>query len=149
MSLKVLASIFVKRNFYAFLTYRRIQGNTILWMALGASWSIFYFLALCLLAESLERSASVQQDSEKVDKAGVKSARSSIDGQGFALVVDTEVTSYLMMGALSPGLKRHSVSLFEGTSFFLAFNTSSQCSVSCPTFPFSSSQGWINPPRAG
>ena len=33
---------------------------------------------------------------------------------GIALVVDTEVTSYLMMGALSPGLKRHSVSLFEG-----------------------------------
>ena len=29
-----------------------------------------------------------------------------------ALVV--QVTSYLMMGALSPGLKRHSVTLFEG-----------------------------------
>lgn len=25
-----------------------------------------------------------------------------------------QVTSYLMMGALSPGLKRHSVTLFEG-----------------------------------
>ena len=35
-------------------------------------------------------------------------------GQGVALVVDAEVTSYLMMGALSPGLKRHSVTLFEG-----------------------------------
>ncbi|KAK9917406.1 hypothetical protein WJX75_004000 [Coccomyxa subellipsoidea] len=35
-------------------------------------------------------------------------------GQGIALVVDAEVTSYLMMGALSPGLKRHSVTLFEG-----------------------------------
>ncbi|CAL8463740.1 g3274 [Coccomyxa elongata] len=34
-------------------------------------------------------------------------------GQGIALVVDAEVTSYLMMGALSPGLKRHSVTLFE------------------------------------
>ncbi len=27
-----------------------------------------------------------------------------------------QVTSYLMMGALSPGLKRHSVTLFEGES---------------------------------
>lgn len=38
------------------------------------------------------------------------------DGQGIALVVDAEVTSYLMMGALSPSLKRHSVTLFEGVS---------------------------------
>lgn len=30
-----------------------------------------------------------------------------------AVVVDAEATSYLMMGALSPGLKRHSVTLFE------------------------------------
>ena len=37
-------------------------------------------------------------------------------GQGIALVVDKEVTSYLMMGALSPGLKRHAVTLFEGQS---------------------------------
>lgn len=35
-------------------------------------------------------------------------------GSGIALVVDSEVTGYLMMGALSPGLKRHSVTLFEG-----------------------------------
>lgn len=35
-------------------------------------------------------------------------------GQATALVVDAQVTSYLMMGALSPGLKRHSVTLFEG-----------------------------------
>ena len=37
-------------------------------------------------------------------------------GQATALVVDAEVTSILMMGALSPGLKRHSVTLFEGRS---------------------------------
>lgn len=37
-------------------------------------------------------------------------------GQATALVVDAEVTSILMMGALSPGLKRHSVTLFEGSS---------------------------------
>lgn len=41
-------------------------------------------------------------------------------GQGVALVVDAEVTSYLMMGALSPGLKRHSVTLFEGEQPFLS-----------------------------
>ena len=33
-----------------------------------------------------------------------------------AVVVDAEVTGLLMMGALSPGLKRHSVSLFEGAA---------------------------------
>eukprot|EP00878_Enallax_costatus_P018277 GHUV01019234.1.p1 GENE.GHUV01019234.1~~GHUV01019234.1.p1 ORF type:complete len:436 (+),score=146.98 GHUV01019234.1:202-1509(+) len=38
-----------------------------------------------------------------------------VDGAGaVAVVVDSEATSYLMMGALSPGLKRHSVTLFEG-----------------------------------
>ena len=45
-------------------------------------------------------------------------------GQATALVVDAEVTSYLMMGALSPGLKRHSVTLFEGMSL---------CRTSCST----------------
>ncbi|KAG2449449.1 hypothetical protein HYH02_005596 [Chlamydomonas schloesseri] len=35
-------------------------------------------------------------------------------GGGVAVVVDAEATGYLMMGALSPGLKRHSVTLFEG-----------------------------------
>lgn len=35
-------------------------------------------------------------------------------GAGIALVVDSEVTGYLMMGALSPALKKHSVTLFEG-----------------------------------
>lgn len=33
--------------------------------------------------------------------------------RGTAIVVDSEVVSCLMMGALSPGLKRHSVTLFE------------------------------------
>ncbi|GAX73682.1 hypothetical protein CEUSTIGMA_g1133.t1 [Chlamydomonas eustigma] len=35
-------------------------------------------------------------------------------GRAVALLLDAEATSYLMMGALSPGLKRHSVTLFEG-----------------------------------
>ncbi|KAG1655890.1 hypothetical protein FOA52_006088 [Chlamydomonas sp. UWO 241] len=34
-------------------------------------------------------------------------------GRAVALLLDAEATSYLMMGALSPGLKRHSVTLFE------------------------------------
>ncbi|CAK0785595.1 hypothetical protein CVIRNUC_008805 [Coccomyxa viridis] len=46
--------------------------------------------------------------------AGLEEGTGTADGQGIALVVDAEVTSYLMMGALSPGLKRHSVTLFEG-----------------------------------
>ncbi|GMH37437.1 hypothetical protein BSKO_05310 [Bryopsis sp. KO-2023] len=38
---------------------------------------------------------------------------SSGEGRAVALVVDAETTSYLMMGALSPGVKRHAVTLFE------------------------------------
>ena len=56
-------------------------------------------------------------------------------GQGVALVVDAEVTSYLMMGALSPGLKRHSVTLFEGEQ---AVHLSSQA-CNCPPIHFSPS----------
>lgn len=33
---------------------------------------------------------------------------------GVALVVDAEVTGFLMMGALTPAVKKHSVTLFEG-----------------------------------
>jgi hypothetical protein len=35
-------------------------------------------------------------------------------GAGVALVVDAEVTGFLMMGALTPAVKKHSVTLFEG-----------------------------------
>ncbi|KAG2497046.1 hypothetical protein HYH03_005046 [Edaphochlamys debaryana] len=37
-----------------------------------------------------------------------------VAGGAVAVVLDAEATGYLMMGALSPGLKRHSVTLFEG-----------------------------------
>jgi hypothetical protein len=37
-----------------------------------------------------------------------------IEGGGVALVVDAEVTGFLMMGALTPAVKKHSVTLFEG-----------------------------------
>ena len=40
-------------------------------------------------------------------------------------VLPMQVTSYLMMGALSPGLKRHSVTLFEGENFCCC------CSLRC------------------
>lgn len=56
-------------------------------------------------------------------------------GQATALVVDAEVTSYLMMGALSPGLKRHSVTLFEG---------SPSCSSSHQSAPADSSLSTLN-----
>ncbi|KAF5832134.1 FAM91 N-terminus-domain-containing protein [Dunaliella salina] len=36
------------------------------------------------------------------------------DERSAAVVLDSEATSFLMMGALSPGLKRHAVTLFEG-----------------------------------
>ncbi len=51
--------------------------------------------------------------SEPLGPAGGSGALASA-GAAVAIVVDSEATSYLMMGALSPGLKRHSVSLFEG-----------------------------------
>ena len=31
-----------------------------------------------------------------------------------AILLDAEATSFLMMGSLSPGMKKHSVTLFEG-----------------------------------
>ncbi|PSC69009.1 puromycin-sensitive aminopeptidase isoform X1 [Micractinium conductrix] len=39
---------------------------------------------------------------------------SGAGGSGIAFVVDAEVTGYLMMGALTPNCKKHSVTLFEG-----------------------------------
>lgn len=37
-----------------------------------------------------------------------------------------QVTSYLMMGALSPGLKRHSVTLFEGVIYAISIEDCSE-----------------------
>lgn len=75
------------------------------------------------LSNSLEQDSKADLHAEKDKNLSgnrtPKSGRPSMEGEqirgnGIALVVDTEITSYLMMGALSPGLKRHSVSLFEG-----------------------------------
>lgn len=57
--------------------------------------------------------ADTQQDEPQAHPSG---ETHSTLGQGIALVVDQEVTSYLMMGALSPGIKRHAVTLFEGNA---------------------------------
>ena len=66
--------------------------------------------------ESLHGPSSVEEEHSKEASPEQLSNQSLASrGSGLALVVDTEVTSYLMMGALSPGLKRHSVSLFEGS----------------------------------
>ena len=47
------------------------------------------------------------------------------------MTVAAQVTSYLMMGALSPGLKRHSVTLFEGARSFAVSpgNTHAHCAA--------------------
>lgn len=67
--------------------------------------------------------------------------KDSLAGQAIALVVDAEVTSYLMMGALSPGLKRHSVTLFEGLlslALFCAYLlVSSNLEISCMIYVYS------------
>ena len=72
---------------------------------------------LDLSSEGAESSAGDKPAAaSKSLEAAATAAAESEDGQAIALVVDSEVTSYLMMGALSPGLKRHSVTLFEGIS---------------------------------
>ena len=38
-------------------------------------------------------------------------------------MLDAEATSFLMMGSLSPGMKKHSVTLFEGGAPFFTICT--------------------------
>lgn len=59
-------------------------------------------------------SDATDNESQQEELQGNAGDSGAVTGQGIALVVDKEVTSYLMMGALSPGLKRHAVTLFEG-----------------------------------
>lgn len=58
--------------------------------------------------------ASTRREAGGGARPDAAAGRDAGGGGALAVVVDAEVTSYLMMGALSPGLKRHSVSLFEG-----------------------------------
>lgn len=56
-------------------------------------------------------------DTPKDKSSPVGPALGLIEGAqsgGVALVVDSEVTGFLMMGALTPAVKKHSVTLFEG-----------------------------------
>ncbi|KAH9625933.1 hypothetical protein KSS87_022021 [Heliosperma pusillum] len=50
--------------------------------------------------------ASIQQDYSISDRAAPNQAR-------VAFIVDANITSYLMMGSVSPGLKSHAVTLYE------------------------------------
>jgi hypothetical protein len=47
-------------------------------------------------------------------KTGKADFRELSSTRGIAVVVDAEVTGFLMMGALTPGVKKHAVTLFEG-----------------------------------
>lgn len=40
-------------------------------------------------------------------------------------MLDAEATSFLMMGSLSPGMKKHSVTLFEGGAPFFTIRSRS------------------------
>lgn len=64
---------------------------------------------------SIDGASDAAETESHLEESHLSSEPSLASGQSIALVVDKEVTSYLMMGALSPGLKRHAVTLFEGT----------------------------------
>ncbi|CAD7697174.1 unnamed protein product [Ostreobium quekettii] len=67
-------------------------------------------------------SVPLRDDDEEVDSSSAKTQDSGHrkdntkpeEGSAVALIVDAETTSYLMMGALSPAVKKHAVTLFEG-----------------------------------
>jgi len=67
--------------------------------------------------ESLVGTPSGPDDGSGSARTGATPEPDPLRGEslrGVALVVDSEVTGYLMMGALTPAVKKHSVTLFEG-----------------------------------
>jgi hypothetical protein len=46
-----------------------------------------------------------------------------------AILLDAEATSFLMMGSLSPGMKKHSVTLFEGGVLMCFEAVATKCNV--------------------
>lgn len=64
-----------------------------------------------MLQDAISSPASVQGESECASP--YNELKTKI-GKSVAFVVDSAVTGYLMMGALTPEVKKHSVTLFEG-----------------------------------
>ncbi|GLI62242.1 hypothetical protein VaNZ11_004837 [Volvox africanus] len=63
---------------------------------------------------SLQLGEGLLEPAGRESKGALSGGVGGTGGGGIAVVMDAEATGYLMMGALSPGLKRHSVTLFEG-----------------------------------
>jgi FAM91 C-terminus/FAM91 N-terminus len=65
-----------------------------------------------------EKAAATYLANSNADNAaasfGMNTTGADSTNGGVALVVDAEVTGFLMMGALTPAVKKHSVTLFEG-----------------------------------
>ncbi|KAH0462693.1 hypothetical protein IEQ34_010268 [Dendrobium chrysotoxum] len=57
--------------------------------------------------------ASISSESLRVHNLGIEQNRPLSETARVALVVDANITSYLMMGSISPGLKSHAVTLYE------------------------------------
>ncbi|XP_020590898.1 protein FAM91A1 isoform X2 [Phalaenopsis equestris] len=57
--------------------------------------------------------ASISSETVGVHGIGIEQNRPLSDTARVALVVDANITSYLMMGSISPGLKSHAVTLYE------------------------------------
>jgi hypothetical protein len=68
---------------------------------------------LALPADKVEESRDEVADTEafstELGRSGGRNHEKAV-----AILLDAEATSFLMMGSLSPGMKKHSVTLFEG-----------------------------------
>ncbi|KAG9450721.1 hypothetical protein H6P81_010686 [Aristolochia fimbriata] len=58
-------------------------------------------------------SANTSADGNLIEGGGIENSRVVPGAARLAFVVDANITSYLMMGSLSPGLKSHAVTLYE------------------------------------
>jgi hypothetical protein len=69
----------------------------------------------CVLADAAEDANALRLPAA----GGLPQAQSdaAAERSAVAIILDAEATSFLMMGSMSPGLKKHSVTLFEGGAF--------------------------------